>query len=192
MDKTNNANNVSTAKPKIGGAIFRAATNATLPTDAKTELDTAFKGMGYISDGGVTNSNTRSSGEVKDWGGDVVYNYQTEKKDTFKMTFIESTNVEVLKTVHGDGNVAGDLDTGITIKVNGDSLEPAAWVIDMILRDGVLKRIVIPDGKVTEVGDTTYAGESAISYEVTIAATPDKDGNTHYEYISKPDADKEE
>ena len=35
--------NVTTAKPKIDGAIYSAPKGTTLPTDAKTALDAAFK-----------------------------------------------------------------------------------------------------------------------------------------------------
>lgn len=185
---TNNASNVSTAKPKTAGAVFRAPTGTAVPTDAKTALNTAFKGMGYISDGGVTNSNSRSSGEIKAWGGAIVCTYQSEKKDTFKMTFIESLNVEVLKAVHGDDNVSGTVESGITIKVNDGELDEAAWVIESIMTGGVLRRMVIPKGTITEVGDTVFKDDEAIAYEVTISAAPDGDGNTHYEYISKPSA----
>lgn len=183
---TNNASNVSTAKPKVGGAVFRAPAGTTLPTDAKTTINSAFKSMGYISEDGVTNSNTRSSGEIKAWGGAVVCNYQSEKTDSFKMTFIESLNTEVLKAVHGDDNVSGDLATGITIKVNEEELEETAWVIDMIMKGGVLRRLAIPHGKITEVGDVTYKSDDVIAYEVTISATLDDAGQSHYEYISNP------
>ena len=58
----------------------------------------------------------------------------------------------------------------------------------MILRDNTVKRVVIPDGKVSEVGDITYSDSDAIGYEITLSAMPDEDGVLHYEYIKTTSA----
>ena len=44
--------NVTTAKPKIDGAIYSAPKGTALPTDAKTALNVAVKPLGYISEDG--------------------------------------------------------------------------------------------------------------------------------------------
>lgn len=180
------AENVSTAKPKIGGAIASAPLGTTLPTDATSALPAAFKSLGYISEDGLVNTNTPDSDTIKAWGGDTVASVQTEKEDTFQYTLIEATNIDVLKEVYGSGNVSGDLETGITIQANAKDLEEHVLAVDVVLKGGILKRIVIPNGKVSELGDINYTDEDAIGYETTLTAVPDSAGNTHYEYIVKP------
>lgn len=180
--------NVTYAKPSTAGAVFRAPLGTTLPTDAVTALAEAFKPLGYVSEDGLTNSNTPTSDKVRAWGGDTVLNYQTDKPDTFKFTLLEALNVDVLKTVHGEENVEGTLDTGISVKVNNKEAEEFAWVVDMLLKGGVAKRIVIPQASVTDVLEIVYASNKAIGYGITISATPDEGGDYHHEYIVKKTA----
>ena len=178
-----NASNVTTGKPKKGGAIFRAPAGTTLPTDATTTLNEKFVCLGYCGEDGLTNANSPKSDKIKAWGGDTVLTYQSSKDDTFTFVLIEAPNPDVLKAVYGDDNVTGTLATGITVKANSNPQESAAWVIEQVMRDGAHKRIVIPSAAVTEVGEITYSDEDAVGYETTITATPDTDGNTHYEDI---------
>lgn len=179
----NNALHVTAGKPKVGGAIYRAPLGSTLPTDATTALDAAFVNVGYISDAGLVNSNSPASENTKAWGGDIVLTTLTEKPDTFKFTLLEAMSVEALKTVYGDANVSGDLTNGLTIHANSTQQPDCAWVIDMVFKNNTIKRIVIPDAGVSNVGDVTYADGSAVGYETTISAMPDGNGDTHFEYI---------
>ena len=176
------SSNVSAGKPKVTGAIFIAPVGTTLPTDSTTALNSAFVELGYASDAGVVNSESRETETIKAWGGDTVLKPFTGKEDTFKFTLIEALNVNALKLVYGDSNVTGDLTNGISIKSAAEDLDYHSFVIEMVL-SGAVKRIVIPSAKVTEVGDITYADGEAIGYDTTLSAVPDAAGGTHYEYI---------
>ena len=160
------AKNVSAAKPKIGGSVFVAPLGTKLPEDAKSELDTKFNSLGYCSDDGVSNNNSPETDTQKAWGGAVVLNLFSGKEDTFKLKLIES-------------------DTGLTIKAKNEEPEQFSWVIDMILKGKILKRLVIPCAGITEIGEIKYSDSDAIGYEITFSGVPDETETSHYDYMIK-------
>lgn len=182
----NTALNVSTGKPRVTGGIYRAPIGTTLPTDATTALGVDFTSLGYIATDGVTHSFEVDSGEYRAWGGDLVMAYLNSKTHRFAFGMIEVLNPEVHKTIHGTANVTGTLADGISIVADGKDMTEYVYVIELMLRDGALSRIVIPDGKITELGDVVYQDSDAINFPVTVTAQADASGNTYYEYIKKP------
>lgn len=178
----NTAANVSTGKPNISGAVFRAPLGTTLPTDATTALDSAFVCLGYVSEDGLENANDMDVSSIKAWGGMIVYRSLTELNDNFSLTLIESENVDVLKAVYGDSNVTVGTDGTIHVVVKADDPEEAVWVFDLALRNNKAKRIVIADGAITEREAITYNDSDAIGYGITVSAYPDATGKSHEEY----------
>lgn len=181
---SNNVNNVTTGKPKIGGAIFYAPVGTTLPTDATMALAAAFVNCGYVSEDGVTNSFAPATDKVKAWGGDTVKVLQTDRPDDYSFTLIETLKKEVRKVVYGDNNVTEDASGNLTIKATAEPLESRSWVIDMIVEGGRADRIVIPNGTLSDLGDIVYKDDDITGYAVTLSDVPDANGVYHYEYIS--------
>lgn len=180
----NTAANVTVGKPKVGGAIYVAPLGSTLPTDSTTALDAAFKCLGYVSEDGVTNSNSPESDNVKAWGGDTVLVLQTDRPDSFALTLLEGLNKDVLETIYGSNNVTVDAQGNITVKATADEMIGHAWVFEMIMKGNRAKRTVIPNGTVSELGDIVYKDDEAVGYNVTIQDVPDASGVYHYEYIA--------
>lgn len=179
-----NAANVTAAKPKISGAVQVAPVGTTLPTTTEAELNPAFKALGYVSEDGLSNNNSRTNEAIKAWGGETVLNSQTEFTDNFKFTLLEIMNPEVLRTVYGKENVSEESDE-LTLKVNAAQPNSNAFVFDMILKGGAKKRIVVPSASMTALEEIVYKDNGAVGYGITIGAVPDTAGNTHYEYIKK-------
>lgn len=178
-----NSTNVSAGKPAVAGAIYvETASTSTLPNAADTQI-TGFTELGFVSEDGLTNANTFDSNDIKEWGGATVLSIENNFADKFTFTLIESLNVDVLKEVFGSGNVTGTLSTGMTVSVKPGQHSSKKWIIDMVMRNGALKRICIPAGAISELAEISYTNDEAVGYQITLTCTPDASGNTHYEYI---------
>ena len=178
-----NALEVSVGKPRAAGGIYSAEPTTTPPTDATTALGSTFKNLGYVSDDGLVNGIAIDTSDIIAWGGDKVLTVRTSRSETFAWTFIQ-TNADVLAEVYGPDNVT---ETGgaLTVLHNNKDLPARLYVFEILLTGNRVKRIVVPNAQITEVGDVTYVDGDPIGYEVTLAAYPDDAGNTAYEYIAE-------
>lgn len=180
---------VTAAKPKTAGVIYKAPLGTTLPTDATTALASAYKTLGKLGEGGFSNTYERNSDDIREMGGAVVLTVQTESTDKFKFKLIDALDPDALKAAFGDTKVTGTLTGtgGIVVTADGSEPEEAVWVFDTAMRDGAFQRIVIPDGKVSEMSEIVYRRNEAVGYELTVTALLDETvGYNHKIFIAKP------
>ncbi|NKR30654.1 hypothetical protein GS504_24420 [Rhodococcus hoagii] len=170
-----NVNNSFVANPPIdGGVLFSSPLGAvTLPTDAKAELPAGLKDNdhGAVGENGIAINRTRTTQDIKRFGGKTFRTVQTESDESVVITLLEDDNPVVLETINGADNVTiGEPDADGVKKTIYHSLDPLpiqSWVIDCI--DGEkLKRYVIEKGQVTEVAEVTDVHTNVTQYQITI------------------------
>ena len=179
----NNSANVGAAKPNASGAIWWAPAGTAAPTDATTKLADAFKGVGYVSEDGLTEKETRTYQKHKAWGGDTVASSQTEysKSYTFKML---ETNEATMKARYGVENVTAEDGEVSQVKRTAKELPEGVWVIEMVIA-GKIVRKVMPKCKIEEIGDITYNDGNLVAYEVTLGLLPDTNGDYEIDYYAE-------
>lgn len=184
----NNTENVSAAKGVKDGYFFSAPKGTAVPTDYSTPLDPAFVNLGYVSEDGFVFTEDKDSNEVPDINGDIVAELDGTRSETVQVTLLE-TKADTLKEVRGHNNVSDDKGV-MTIKHNSDTREERVYVAELLLKNGRKQRIVIPNGKVSEIGDVTYKSGDALVYEITIKCFIDENGDTVVEYIESNETEK--
>ena len=168
----NNAENVSTGKPKVGGAIFVAPKGTTLPTDAATPLTAPFVNLGYASEDGLVNGIETDTNDIPAWGGDTVLSVQTSYKETFTVNLIE-TKEATLAQYYGAENVSVDNDGNIQVRHNSKQLPEQVAVVEVVLADGRIKRTVIPSAQISDrSGEISYTDGDPIAYPIIWNAKP--------------------
>ena len=179
----NNSAYVSAAKPKVGGAIWWAPKGTTAPTDATAALDTAFQSVGYVSEDGITEKESRTYEKHKAWGGDTVSYSQTEYEKLYTFKMIE-TNETTMKVRYGADNVTATSGKVTQVNHTAKELEEGVWVIEMIIANRICRK-VMEHGKIQEVGDITYNDGDLVAYEATIGLLPDSKGNYEIDYYAE-------
>ena len=180
----NNKKNTSLGKPMANGMVYVAPAGTALPTDATTALAATYKTVGFISEDGITNSIDTDTTTVTDAGGTTVINEISSYSETYQFAMME-TQADALGVRFETANVKTDGDK-LTVDHKMPTGESRVYVFEILMTGNKVKRIVVPDGTVSEFGDTQYHAGDAIVYDVTIAANPSDliGGATSREYIA--------
>ncbi len=184
---TNNAANVSAGKGVKGGYIYSAPVGTTLPTDIKTELNAAFKVLGFISEDGYVETVEEDSNDIVDMNGDLMDSSSSNRVESAQFTLAE-IKVETLKRQYGENNVT-DENGIIIVKHNSDSHPAFAYVLELVLKNNRRWRKVIPQGQSSELDDLTIASSELCQRALTMKYLTDENGNTCYDYIESTETE---
>lgn len=184
----NTTANVSAAKGVKGGYIFSAPVGTELPTDIETNLNEAFKVLGFISEDGYVESIEEDSNDLVDMNGDLMDSSNSGRVESAEVTLAE-IKAETLKRQYGAENVT-DADGVITVKHNSNSHGSFSYVLELLLKDGRRWRKVVPVGQSSELGELTIASTELCQRPLTIKYLTDEQGNTCYDYIESTETTK--
>lgn len=184
----NTTANVSAAKGVKGGYIFSAPVGTELPTDIETNLNEAFKVLGFISEDGYVESVEEDSNDLVDMNGDLMDSSNSGRVESAEVTLAE-IKAETLKRQYGAENVT-DADGVITVKHNSNSHGSFSYILELLLKDGRRWRKVVPIGQSSELGELTIASTELCQRPLTIKYLTDEQGNTCYDYIESTETTK--
>lgn len=179
--------NVLTGKPLVTGGVLVAEPGTALPTDTTTAVAAAFKALGYITDGGLTKSDSLSSSTIFAWGGAIIATPQKSRSVTFKFEVAELLNPLGHQLVYGDDAVDATPATAtegglLAIAGSATAVPPLKAYIFEVFSGAARDRITVPLAQVTAIGDVVYKDDAIASRELTITCFPDASGNYFYEY----------
>lgn len=196
MGAKQSSENVTFSKPgssaNKSGYIWVAPLGTALPVDATTELSTAFVGLGYLSEDGLTEPASLEAGDdIVAAGGDTVAQADPTFSKTWTGTCIEALNADLLKVAYGSSNVtvaaaSSTKDGTITIKEQAGDLEHHVIVIDEMLKGGRRRRNVMADATFLITGDISHVHTSLVNFEFTINAYPTATQPAQTQYITVP------
>jgi hypothetical protein len=179
---------IAAPSPRVTGGVLKAPSGSTLPTTALGAPDVAFNSLGRVSNEGLRRTEDRTNTDIQDWGGDLVATLQERYSVTLRFILIQPLNTDVQKAVHGDGNVtitAATTSTGTEIKsiLNSKLLDTGSWVFEGFFNLSSM-RLVVPLGRVTQVGEVRWVHNALFAYDCTLKCFPDDDGIHAIQYLN--------
>ncbi|MBV7302932.1 hypothetical protein [Corynebacterium sp. TAE3-ERU2] len=158
--------------PMDGGVYFNAPLGTKLPETATEKLDPAFQDHGTVGEEGITVAQSRSSNDIKMFGGGTFIDVQESYDETVKLRLLEDDNDAVLATVFGENKVVkkeAESDHGVlrTVYHSDQPLPIRSHVVKTVSGDKS-KTYVVERGRVSEVSETQDVHSNVTSREITI------------------------
>jgi len=176
----NNKDNITIGLPKPGGAIYFAPSGTTLPTNAADSLSENFVNLGYITEDGVTVSDSEENNEINSWGPETVMIAQSSYGQNLTFNLLESCRESALQFIYGKDNVKIEENGSLRARTTGQQLARGVLVVDTLQNNGGstprIHRQVFGDCQFADrSGDKVYNNSDAVSYPVNIRAFKFKD-----------------
>lgn len=192
-----NARNVAQTvapSPRITGSVQYAPIGTPLPTSSYATLNSGFTDLGYTDENGLKQKEDRSNTDVFVWGGDLLGTLQEKYSRTMSFKMYQFLSPNVLAAGYNHSNVTVTPPTSMNgtemaVSMNSRILDTLSWVFDGHYYTAAgyeaLVRVVIPIGRITQIGDVDLNNKSFTSIDVTaLKAFPDTNGNHGYLYVN--------
>lgn len=187
---TNNTANVSAGKGVAGGYIFAAPVGTELPTTLVTsasDLDPAFKCLGFISEEGYAESTEADSNDLSDMSAVVMDTTYGAHVHSAQFTLAE-IKADTLKVQYGPDNVT-DSNGVITVKHNSNCHPTFSYVLLFELKEGRLWTKVVPNGRSDALDTLTVVSTELCQRPITIKYLTDANGQAYYDYFESTETD---
>ena len=150
---------------------------------ARTVLDEKWTASGYITDAGITLSQSRSTSSLKDWSGAAVRTLLDEFTGTISYAEMQTDKVTMERMV-GAGNVKffeANSEHGDQMAVGIGPELPPSRSFTFSMKDGDRRmRIYVPNGQVTSVADAAFVNNAAVAWNFTVSCSDDGTGHSIY------------
>lgn len=179
--------------PRITGSVLYAPVGTALPTTSFATLNSGFTDLGYIDEGGLKQKEDRSNTDVFVWGGDHIATLQEKYSRTMQFKLLQFLDSNVLAAAYRNSNITvtpptSQNGTEVAVAMNAQILDVLSWVFDGYYFTNAgyqaLVRIVVPIGRITQIGDVDLTNKALTSIDATLKAFPDAAGNHGYLYVN--------
>lgn len=168
------AGNTDNPRIWVNADVYVGAVGSTQPTDTTTALNAAFNAIGLLGEDGMTESREDEVTDHFAYGGILVRTTRSKHKRTFTVIALEN-NQYVFDLVNPGSTRTDDGTTATDTVYVPNSPNPKCVILHLVDGD-VIKRRVIPECEVTEVGDVQIADNAMETRELTFTIYPDANG----------------